>query len=155
MKLRKKVDILLIYMDDCCYNRPYDDQSQIKIHLETQAKLEIQENIRAGKLKLATSYILEAENASNPFSTKRDDIQNFINAYTEVFIEENNDKIIREMAKSIMNTGIKFMDACHIACAVLAKCDAFLTTDKRVLKYTSKSILVTNPATFLVEGSEM
>lgn len=27
--------ILKIYLDNCCYNRPFDDQSQIKIHLET------------------------------------------------------------------------------------------------------------------------
>lgn len=23
-----------IYLDNCCYNRPFDDQSQIKIHLD-------------------------------------------------------------------------------------------------------------------------
>lgn len=28
-----------IYLDNCCYNRPYDDQSQVRIQLETQAKL--------------------------------------------------------------------------------------------------------------------
>lgn len=33
-----------IYLDNCCYNRPYDDQSQLRISLETQAKLYIQEN---------------------------------------------------------------------------------------------------------------
>lgn len=28
-----------VYLDNCCFNRPYDDQSQIKINLEAQAKL--------------------------------------------------------------------------------------------------------------------
>ena len=32
-----------IYLDNCCYNRPYDDQSQIRVSLETQAKLYTQE----------------------------------------------------------------------------------------------------------------
>ncbi len=32
---------LKIYLDNCCYNRPYDDQSQLKVSLEAQAKLEI------------------------------------------------------------------------------------------------------------------
>lgn len=31
-----------IYLDMCCYNRPYDDQSQLKVALETQSKLHIQ-----------------------------------------------------------------------------------------------------------------
>ena len=33
---------MLIYLDNCCYNRPYDDQSYMRINLETQAKLHIQ-----------------------------------------------------------------------------------------------------------------
>ncbi len=36
-----------IYLDNCCFNRPYDNQSQIRIHLETEAKLHIQELILA------------------------------------------------------------------------------------------------------------
>ena len=28
-----------IYLDNCCYNRPYDDQSYLSISLETQAKM--------------------------------------------------------------------------------------------------------------------
>lgn len=30
-----------IYLDNCCYNRPYDDQSQIRVFLESQAKLHV------------------------------------------------------------------------------------------------------------------
>lgn len=28
-----------IYLDNCCFNRPYDDQTQAKVLFETQAKL--------------------------------------------------------------------------------------------------------------------
>ena len=35
-----------IYLDNCCYNRPYDNQTQIRISLETQAKLDIHNFIR-------------------------------------------------------------------------------------------------------------
>lgn len=44
-----------IYLDNCCYNRPFDDQSQIKIHLEAQAKLYIQAKIREGTYDLVWS----------------------------------------------------------------------------------------------------
>ena len=63
-----------IYLDNCCYNRPYDDQSQLKINIEAQSKLEIQQQIRDGKLELASSYILELENRVNPFEMKKKSI---------------------------------------------------------------------------------
>lgn len=34
-----------IYLDNCCYNRPYDDLSQLIVSLEAQAKLDIQNQI--------------------------------------------------------------------------------------------------------------
>ena len=43
-----------IYLDNCSYNRPYDNQLQMRIYLETQAKLYIQELIKQKKLKLVT-----------------------------------------------------------------------------------------------------
>ena len=33
-----------IYLDNCSYNRPFDDQLQLKIKLETEAKLRVREN---------------------------------------------------------------------------------------------------------------
>lgn len=30
-----------IYLDNCCYNRPFDDQTQERIHLESEAMLTI------------------------------------------------------------------------------------------------------------------
>ena len=52
-----------VYLDNCCLNRPYDDQSHLKIEIETKAKLRIQEMIVLGRLEMATSYILEYENS--------------------------------------------------------------------------------------------
>ena len=54
-----------VYLDNCCFNRPYDNQSQIRISLETQAKLYIQDLVRNKELELATSYMLRFENEQN------------------------------------------------------------------------------------------
>ena len=35
------------YLDNCCFNRPYDDQSYLLVHLEAQAKLFIQQAVLA------------------------------------------------------------------------------------------------------------
>ena len=59
-----------VYLDNCCYNRPYDDQSYMRIHLETQAKLYIQEMIKEKKIELVNSYMLEYENSKNRFKRK-------------------------------------------------------------------------------------
>jgi hypothetical protein len=38
-------DKIKVYLDNCCFNRPYDDQTQLRIELETKAKLYIQQQI--------------------------------------------------------------------------------------------------------------
>jgi hypothetical protein len=35
-----------IYLDVCTFNRPFDEQAQMKIRLETEAKLYIQASVR-------------------------------------------------------------------------------------------------------------
>jgi hypothetical protein len=64
-----------IYLDICCFNRPYDDQSQLKIELETKAKLYIQKLIEDGLVSLAWSYILDYENSKNAHPQKQDTIK--------------------------------------------------------------------------------
>lgn len=56
-----------VYLDNCCFNRPYDSQFQMRISLETQAKLYIQDLIKSSKLELASSYMLRFENEQNPY----------------------------------------------------------------------------------------
>lgn len=140
-----------VYLDNCCYNRPYDNQAQLKVYLETQAKLEIQRMIMDEELELVTSYILEAENAANPFNGKRSDIQSFIDMYTSVYVSRNRESDVQELADEVMKSGIKTMDAYHIACAEIAECDVFFTTDKRVLKYSAGRMRIINPVSYIVE----
>ena len=45
------------------FNRPFDDQGQLRIRLESEAKLYIQDQIILGNLQLIWSYILEFENS--------------------------------------------------------------------------------------------
>ena len=41
-----------IYLDNCSFNRPFDDQSSMRIKLETEAKLFVQEKILIGKIAI-------------------------------------------------------------------------------------------------------
>ena len=53
-----------------------------------------------------------------------------------------------------MATGVKFKDACHITAAIYAKADYLITTDKRMLKYSTDEIKLLNPVDFFFQEDE-
>lgn len=140
-----------VYLDNCCYNRPYDDQSQLRISLETQAKLHIQDLIKEQQLELVTSYVLWYENSQNPYEMRKKAISEFIKKNTSEYIDADKAEAMSLEAKKIMDTGVKMKDAYHVACAVFASCDYFLTTDIRLLKYKTDRIKLMNPIEFINE----
>ena len=142
---------LRIYLDMCCYNRPYDDQSQLKVSMETQSKLYIQHMIKEKKLELTASYMLRYECSNNPFEMRRNTILDFIeqNAFVYVGVERRAE--IEAKANDIMKTGIKFKDACHVASAICAKCEYFISTDIRLLKFNTEEIKMVTPIEFVTE----
>lgn len=136
-------------MDSCCFNRPYDDQSQLRISLETQAKLYIQDLVKKGKADLVTSYVLWYENSENPFEIRKMSINEFIQENSIEYIDVDQAENIKAKAEEIMSTGVKVKDAYHVACAIHAKCDYFFTTDDRLLKYNSEEIQILNPIDYV------
>ena len=76
-----------VYLDNCCFNRPYDYQSHLMIVLETKAKLKVQEMIISGELEFVASYILEQENDDNPYLERKIAIEDFFK-YAVVDIDE-------------------------------------------------------------------
>lgn len=50
-----------IYLDVCCLNRPFDDQTQPRIALENQAILTILSRCQSGQWHLITSTALDVE----------------------------------------------------------------------------------------------
>lgn len=146
--------ILRIYLDNCCYNRPYDDQSQLRISLEAQAKIYIQDLVKQGEVNLVTSYILWYENSQNPFEIRKMSISEFIQENTTEHISVDKAEDIKAKADEIMKTGIKMKDAYHVACAIYANCDFFFSTDDRLLKYASEEIQMLNPIDFVRRWEE-
>ena len=137
-----------IYLDNCMFNRPFDEQTHIRIRLETEAKLAIQEEIRRGTYQLIWSYILDYENSKNPFQERKEQIIKW-KKYALTDIEENTEII--NTALLLNSKGLQKMDSLHIACAVFAKADYFLTTDDKVIKKanTLTGIKITDPIDFI------
>lgn len=147
--MESKKKNMKLYLDNCCYNRPFDDQTQLKVHLEAQAKLYIQSKIKNGDYQLVWSYILDYENGKNPFIEKRTAIQPWKEIASEFIAEES--KEILSYAQSLKSKGIKTFDALHIACAVAAKCDYYLTTDRKLLRTHLSEIKIISPVQFVEE----
>ena len=131
-----------LYLDNCCFNRPFDNQEQLIIKLETEAKLHIQHAILTGKYELVWSYILEFENNQNPYRERRNAINDW-KKRASVFCMENNG--ILNYAETLSKKGIKVKDALHIACAVDANADFFITTDKKLINTPISEIKIINP----------
>jgi len=100
------------------------------------------------EIELVWSYILDYENKFNPFVERKNTITEW-KKLTTVNVEEEV-QIIKE-ATELKKKGVKSKDALHIACAVFAECDYFLTTDQELLKKSKsyKKIEVINPINLL------
>ncbi|MDI6728834.1 MAG: hypothetical protein QMD44_07935 [Thermodesulfovibrionales bacterium] len=103
----------------------------MRIRLEAEAILYIQEKIAAHEIELAWSYIIDYENSFNPFDEKQssiDDLKVFVT------VDTGETASILKNAGSIQKFGLKAFDSLHVACAMETGCDYFLTTDDSILK---------------------
>lgn len=139
-----------VYLDNCCFNRPFDDQDSLTVRLETEAKLQVQRMVKDGTLALCWSYILDFENAANPFDERRTEIGRW-----NVLAAESTGETpeILDTARRAVSKGLKPIDALHLACAQALHCDVFLTVDKGILKRARDvaEIRVMSPIDFVVE----
>ena len=144
-----------MYLDNCVYNRPFDDQTQIKIALEADAKRYIQRLVIERKIELAYSFVSRFENSKSPYPHNQKSIAAFfVNA--AVYIDHTYGFAVKRRAEEIIKTGVKTKDAYHIACAIESESRYFITVDKRVLKYPVQEIIICNPVQFLdyLEGEQ-
>ena len=143
------MDKMRIYLDNCCYARPFDDLTQVKIRYEANAKTYIQWLIRFDSLTLYSSYMLLFEISENPFESNRKHITNFVAEHSSVYIDEEYEDEIMQLSEEIMKTGVKRKDSIHLACSIIAECDYFITTDRRVTNYKTDKIKIVNPIEFV------
>jgi predicted nucleic acid-binding protein len=140
-----------VYLDTSAYNRPFDDQTQPKIFLESQAVVIILQMIEAKVVGLISSSVLEYENSRNPYPIK----QEAMNRYLQLAgLRQEVDEAIRQRAEVLEQNGLKAIDALHVACAEAVESDYFITCDKRLVNRCSGlTMKVINPADFVLEIS--
>ena len=141
-----------IYLDNCCYNRPFDDQTQTKVRVETICKLAVQLMMATGRVEYAWSTTLDYELSRNPFPKRREAVAKWrAGAVVCVFATKG----VEERARELETIGLKAKDALHVASAENAGCDWFLTTDRGILKKAecSQRLKIASPVEFITETS--
>ena len=140
-----------VYLDNCAYNRPYDDQNDISIRLESEAKLFIQEEIKDNRIDLVWSSMNNYENNDNPSPEKRERIA----AWKKIAVEycRLNESILKK-AVELQSQNLRAKDALHIAAAIYSRCGYFITTDRKILNKKIDGITALNPLSFVEEYSE-
>ena len=144
-----------IYLDACCLNRPFDDQTQPRIALETQAILTILSQCESG-WKLVTSAALDEELDQTP------DLERLKNVKTILAIAKIkviSSQFIEERSTELQKLRFSGYDATHIASAERSQADIFLTTDDRLIKKAQKNtqlihVDIDNPVQWLIKSTQ-
>jgi predicted nucleic acid-binding protein len=134
--------MMFVYLDTCSHGRPYDDTQQVKVAKEKTAVWSIRRFVRQRKITLVWSFALDREVLAVPIPHVRDAILAW-KQRADVFVPYST--AIENTALTIMSTGVKQLDALHVAAAIHAHCQLFITTDKRLQRYANPNIYICDP----------
>jgi predicted nucleic acid-binding protein len=120
-----------VYLDVSVLSRPFDDQQQARIRLETTALELILAHVRTGGLEIVASPVHQIEITAIPHTQER---QHLLLLIAETSAQIDFDLLhIRQRAEELAEAGMGVADAAHVAFAEHAEAD-FVTVDDRLLK---------------------
>jgi predicted nucleic acid-binding protein len=142
-----------LYLDVCCLNRPFDDQSQERVRREAEAVGRILDAISTGRHHWVSSAAVDFEVRRCPDAARRSALLVLLELSQETQALDD-DTLAR--AEFHGAAGLRVIDALHVALAERAGCEVFLTTDDDIrrkverLAETSR-IRVLNPVEWVSE----
>ena len=120
-----------LYLDMCSLQRPLDDRSQLRVHLEAEAVLGILALCEAGRAELVSSHALRFETERNPYPVRRSFAEEALTT-AQQFVGAT--EAVERRARAYQAGGVKPLDALHLASAVEAGADYFCTCDDKFLR---------------------
>jgi len=121
-----------IYLDVCCFNRPFDNQTQERIRLEAEAILLILKRFELGEWQWISSETMDFEIAQTPSVERKNRVNSLMASIFPHFVLLDTNLIKR--GEALENKGFGTYDALHVACAEHGQADVFLTTDDKLLR---------------------
>lgn len=145
-----------IYLDACCLNRPFDDQTQPRIALETQAILSILSQCQSGQWRLITSTALDVELDQTPDLDRLNNVRSIL---TVAKIKVISSQALEERSRELQKLGFSGYDAAHLASAERGRVDIFLSTDDRLVRRSRRyaqiiQVAVDNPVQWLMQFTQ-
>lgn len=137
-----------VCLDTSVLNRPFDDQTQPRIALETQALRTILQLVESGQVELVGSAVLDYENSRNSSQMRQQWVRQCLQLAKRY---QTLDAATTQRASKLEAQGLKAVDALHVACSEAAQCDYFLTCDDRLMRRYSGSLKVVNPVMFVLD----
>jgi predicted nucleic acid-binding protein len=142
-----------VYFDACCLNRPFDDQSQARIRLETEATEHLLRAVEEGKLLWVASDALLYEIRKCPEEDRRTAVLALCGRATE---RVTSDEAAMQRAIALRLHGLRDLDALHLACAERGGAEVLVTTDDAFVSAARRlppasSTRVVNPVVYALE----
>jgi predicted nucleic acid-binding protein len=128
----------LLYLDVCALSRPFDDQHQLRIRLETDAVNLILSQVKRSRYGLLVSPVHRREIAAISDVYERSALQAMLDRYGACVVAEHS--VARQRAEGLVAAGFGVADAAHVAFAEQAS-DAFVSTDDRLLKKCARHVV--------------
>jgi predicted nucleic acid-binding protein len=143
-----------IYLDVSCLNRPFDDQSQSRIRLESEAVTILLDQIDVGRWEQVSSRMAELETSAITDEVRRRRVLQLLPASR---MELNS--TIFDRARRLVELGLHAADAVHVAAAETVGADVLLTCDDRLLRRCRQiadelNVRIANPVDWLKEQDD-
>ena len=144
-----------IYLDVSCLNRPFDDQSQTRIRLETEGISEVLKGCARGDWTHVSSKMATIEIDAIPDAERRSRVRLLLPARKFMLKLSN---VVYARAADLELLGFKAADAVHVAAAETLKADVLLSCDDRLCARAWRcrdqlKVRVANPLDWLKEVS--
>jgi hypothetical protein len=118
-----------VYLDMCCLKRPFDNQAQARVHLESEAVLALLA-APADKVEFLRGAALDLENDQNPLLNRAAKVRRWLEQWPLLDLPGAS---LQRRTAELIELGFKNFDAFHLTCAELGRAEAFCTCDDRLL----------------------
>lgn len=122
-----------LYLDLCALKRPFDALANDRVQLEALAVASLLGSFQRGEIRIVTSPILELENSRNPDTSRRDAVADILSRFERA--KPSRTELAAD-ARRLVGLGVQALDALHLASAIQAHCEMFVTCDDGILRLT-------------------
>jgi predicted nucleic acid-binding protein len=140
---------MIVYLDENCLQRGFDDQTQPRIKMEAIACQDVIQRAEAGELDLVWSFMLLDETLRCPFPERKMAILR-LSRICKIRVGPGEE--IYKLSLKLQNEySLAAKDAIHLGCASFVNSNVFLTRDYRFIRKIKRleNMEILNPIDYI------